>query len=279
MTLLDFAEYLRDQHLSAASVSQYTSAVRALALPDDVDEPSFVTAVSAKMSPTMPVGTRTVLAAAARRYAAFRQWAEPSLPRARAKQHAFRYAMTADELRIWQQLVDSQVENPAVRTVLSLLPLTVMRVTETCALRWEHVVWPAKKAALGELSFVAKGGALESVPLTPRAVELLRAWHRTQHEPNVGYVFPARGATSAHMTRHVVEKVCRRLSEHPDAPQAVTPHVLRHTGATLLLEAGVDLRTVQALLRHTSIKTTTRYLHPSDRHKGSALSKMDDLVK
>ena len=61
-----------------------------------------------------------------------------------------------------------------------------------------------------------------------------------------------------------IRRIVRRLSRSAGIPSKVTPHVLRHTAATALLEAGVDMRFVQRLLGHRSIVTTQIYTHVSD---------------
>ena len=73
---------------------------------------------------------------------------------------------------------------------------------------------------------------------------------------------------------------CLRLRLHAltkriTIPRTITPHMLRHTAATLLLEGGVDIRFVQKLLGHASIATTQIYTHVTDRALRSALEKAD----
>src|SRR6201991_3555275 len=69
----------------------------------------------------------------------------------------------------------------------------------------------------------------------------------------------------------------RRYSTRTGAPRRITPHMLRHTAATLLIERGVDIRFVQRLLGHSSIATTEIYTHVSDEALRSTLERADVL--
>jgi integrase/recombinase XerD len=103
-----------------------------------------------------------------------------------------------------------------------------------------------------------KGQKDRLVPLSPRLLEVLRAYWLTDRPR--GWLFPgrdpARPLTGAH-----VQKLCQRLVSRLGLPKRVTPHTLRHSFATHMLEAGVDVRTVQAVLGHADLATTANYLH------------------
>ena len=80
--------------------------------------------------------------------------------------------------------------------------------------------------------------------------------------PCNGVVFVNR--YGAEMQPQSVRSKLRRLAKEAGLDRRVTPHMLRHTAATLLIESGVDIRFVQRLLGHSSIATTEIYTHVSD---------------
>lgn len=100
------------------------------------------------------------------------------------------------------------------------------------------------------------------VPLARRTLEVLRAYFR-HHRPSGENLFPGRSGT-APISRMAVYRALRQAAARAGVKKRVYPHLLRHAFATHMLELGVDVRTVQILLGHLSLKSTTRYAHLSE---------------
>jgi len=104
-----------------------------------------------------------------------------------------------------------------------------------------------------------KGRKDRYVTLSPTLLETLREYYKACR-PNGTLLFPNRnGDERTHPT--TVQRACRRAARAAGLNKRVTPHTMRHSFATNLLEAGTDLRTIQLLLGHGSLNTTAIYLH------------------
>jgi len=107
-----------------------------------------------------------------------------------------------------------------------------------------------------------KGQKERLVPLSPRLLTVLRDYWRECRPAT--WLFPGVKATRP-LTGGAVQRMCRRTAKRAGLSKRIHPHVLRHSFATHLLEAGVDLLSVQALLGHSHFNTTAKYLHVSMR--------------
>jgi len=121
----------------------------------------------------------------------------------------------------------------------------------------------------------AKGQKERLVPLSPRLLEVLRGYWR-QYRPAT-WLFPGVKPALA-LTGGAVQRICRRTGRRAGLAKRITPHSLRHSFATHLLEAGVDLLSVQALLGHSHFNTTAKYLHISMRRLQQLPALLEGLV-
>ncbi len=120
-----------------------------------------------------------------------------------------------------------------------------------------------------------KGGRDRQVTLTERLLDELRSYWR-QCRPQGQLLFPG-GKPGKPLHSTSVQKALKQAGVRAGLDKRVSPHLLRHTFATHLLELGVDLRTLQVMLGHGSIKTTARYLHVSTAHLKRVPKLLDDL--
>jgi integrase/recombinase XerD len=99
------------------------------------------------------------------------------------------------------------------------------------------------------------------VMLSPRVLEALRAYWRA-FRPSGPWLFPGRQRQAdPHLTRQAVRKVLAKAALAAGITKTVSPHTLRHSFATHLLETGADVRAVQLLLGHARLESTASYLH------------------
>jgi len=146
------------------------------------------------------------------------------------------------------------------RTILEVFYSTGVRVSELVGLNWSDIDFQ-----LGIIRVVGKGGKERIVPIGDVALESLRDYSLEQRKK---WSVPSTGETPVFLnnrgTRVTTRSVGRIVEKHLRASGIavrVSPHGLRHTFATHLLNSGADLRVIQELLGHASLSTTQRYTH------------------
>jgi site-specific recombinase XerD len=126
-----------------------------------------------------------------------------------------------------------------------------------------------------------KGKKDRDVMLSPRLLLELRDYWRSANPKPKTYLFPGKGPHhNAYVpidSRSVFDAV-QQAAKRAGIDKRVHPHTLRHCFATHLLESGADLHTIQLLLGHADLKTTSRYLHLSERHLNATPSPLDSLA-
>lgn len=119
-----------------------------------------------------------------------------------------------------------------------------------------------------------KGAKDRQVPLSARLLTSLRAWWCTHR--NQRWLFPGK-TPAGHLSDGMVQRIAQRVVKRAQLRKKATLHTLRHSYATHLLEAGVDVVTLQKLLGHSDLSTTARYLHLSTRQMAKLPSVLDLL--
>jgi integrase len=95
--------------------------------------------------------------------------------------------------------------------------------------------------------------------------------------PGCEWVFPSLGSATGHV--HTIRKAFRRSVERAGLdPDQITPHTLRHTAVTHLVQAGVDLPTVQRISGHKTLSMVARYAHQSGSHIEAAMDRLEGRV-
>jgi integrase/recombinase XerD len=120
-----------------------------------------------------------------------------------------------------------------------------------------------------------KGSKDRHAMLSPRLVELLRDWWCVD-QPTT-WLFPGRDPLLPITTRQLYRVVCDTAAA-VEIKKRVSPHTLRHSFATHLLEQGVDIRVIQVLLGHSKLDTTARYAHVASKVLRDVTSPLDLLM-
>jgi integrase/recombinase XerD len=124
-----------------------------------------------------------------------------------------------------------------------------------------------------------KGGRSRDLPLSPTLLETLREYWRWRRPRT--YLFPSRDfrrGPEQPISDKSVWIACQEAARQAGLSKRVTPHTVRHSWATHLLEAGTDLRTIQVLLGHGDLETTAKYLHLSQRHLQAVVNPVENLT-
>lgn len=147
---------------------------------------------------------------------------------------------------------------------------TAMRKTEILSMRWAHVDLARRVIHIP----VAKAGAREQ-PMTAVLADYLAGLRAMM--TGADWLFPGEGSASGH--RIGIEKPFRRVVSAAGLnPQEVTRHTLRHTAITHLVQAGVDLPTVQRISGHKTLAMVARYSHQSGEHIAAAMDRLSERV-
>jgi integrase/recombinase XerD len=156
------------------------------------------------------------------------------------------------------------------RVILTVCYAAGLRVSE--AVRLKPAAIDSKRMVIRVDA--GKGRKDRYVMLSPRLLELLREYWRRTHPGE--WLFPG-DRPGEPITRFAVEHACREARARSGITRPVTPHSLRHAFAVHLLESGTDLRTIQLLLGHSNLATTSKYLRIATSKVCATASPLDTL--
>ena len=167
--------------------------------------------------------------------------------------------ITSDELNrlIDGPKGDSSLAGLRDRAILELFFSTGLRVSELCALNRDIDL------SRDEFSVRGKGEKVRVVFLSPAAKAAIKAYEAKRGDVEEALFI---STSNTRLTPRSIERIVKGYAIKAGITRKVTPHVIRHSFATDLLENGADLRSVQALLGHQNIATTQVYTHVTDKH-------------
>lgn len=163
----------------------------------------------------------------------------------------------------------STIQGLRDKAILELLFSTGLRVSELCGLSQEDI-----DLSRDEFSVRGKGDKVRVVFLSDTARKAVRAYlkERTDFDDAMFIQYGKNAKREAvkntplRLTPRSIQRIIKKYATIAGITRKVTPHVIRHSFATDLLQNGADLRSVQALLGHANIATTQVYTHVTDRH-------------
>jgi integrase/recombinase XerD len=159
-----------------------------------------------------------------------------------------------------QQIDRSKAEGERNLAIIEVLYGCGLRVTELIELKISEIYWKE-----GFIRVIGKGNKERLVPLGRIASKHLKVYlnevrvHQKLNNEFIDHVFLNKNGKK--LSRVMVFKIIKRLTELAGIKKNVSPHTLRHSFATHLVEGGADLRAVQEMLGHQSITTTEIYTH------------------
>jgi len=168
--------------------------------------------------------------------------------------------LSTAEVDLLEEAIDlSKWEGHRNRAIIEVLFSCGLRVSELTNLKLSNLYIEEQY-----IRVMGKGSKERLVPISPRALDELNYWFADRNVMKIkpgeeDYVFLNR--RGQHLTRTMILIMIKRYAVEAGIKKTISPHTLRHSFATSLLEGGADLRAIQAMLGHESIGTTEIYTH------------------
>jgi integrase/recombinase XerD len=166
--------------------------------------------------------------------------------------------------------VDSLLKQPNINTalgkrdkaILEILYATGLRVTELIGLKMHNI-----NLEVGSIRTIGKGSKERIIPMGSKAIDSLKEYLQKgrptflKKDPALAGSYIFLNSRGKPITRQGLWKIIKKYALMAGITKSVTPHTVRHSFATHLLEGGADLRSVQIMLGHADISTTQIYTH------------------
>ena len=168
--------------------------------------------------------------------------------------------LTAEEVDALENSIDhSKWEGQRNHAIIEVLFSCGLRVSELVNLKLSDLYLKERYVRV-----CGKGSKERLVPISPQAIQQLDLWFMDRNLMKIkpgqeDYVFLNR--RGAHLTRTMILIMIKQQAQEAGIQKTISPHTLRHSFATALLEGGADLRAIQAMLGHETIGTTEIYTH------------------
>ncbi|NIS60345.1 MAG: tyrosine-type recombinase/integrase [Proteobacteria bacterium] len=186
--------------------------------------------------------------------------------------------LTEDEVQLILRVPDRRtLQGKRDYAILLTLLTSGLRKSELCSLHVRDIKTYRNQPVL---DVIGKGQKFRRIPLKIKALRAIQDyWKAGKNGADPDHpIFYTLGKYGPHrvvpLTPRAVDCLIKRASKKALIRKRVTPHTLRHTFGTCLLDEGSDLKTVQALLGHSHIRTTERYLHTCDDKKVEAINRL-----
>lgn len=168
------------------------------------------------------------------------------------------------------QSIISSISNLKHKTIISIIYACGLRLSEALNLKIKDIDSKRNLIRIEQ----SKGNKDRYVPISENLLQLLREYYKSFRPKH----FLFEGQNSERYSARSVQSILKNALKEAKIQKNVSVHSLRHSYASHLLESGVDIRVIQKLLGHRSIKTTQIYTHVSAAHLQSVKSPFEDMV-
>lgn len=169
----------------------------------------------------------------------------------------------------------SVLQNPKYLAIASTLYSAGLRLSECLNLELKDIDSDNMLILVRE----GKGYKDRQTILSQKLLKILRNYYRSVYQKPVSYLFPKKNNLHIPFSRRQTQRFIQEAGLRAHIKKPVSPHILRHSFATHLLESGVNLRKIQVILGHRSLSTTSIYTHLTSDFLKEVISPLDKIDK